>query len=79
MRAELRGSLRVHLRQKTLVFDTELTFFNSKAVAPFLQGDVLILVGVTLLKEARYAVLHGHQGSPQGGKFGMGQDPARGQ
>lgn len=36
-------------------------FFNSKAVAPLLQGDVLILVGVTLLKEAGYAVLHGHQ------------------
>lgn len=46
-------------------------------MAPFLQGDMLVLVGVTLLKEARYAVLHGHQGSSQRRKFRMCQDPVR--
>jgi hypothetical protein len=47
----------------------EFTFLNFKAVAPFLQGDVLILVGVTLFKEASYAVLHGHQGCSQWGEL----------
>lgn len=69
-----------HLSEEVdIVLDNEFTFFNSKAVAPFLQGDVLVLVGVTLLKEACYAVLHGHQGSSQRSKFGMCQDSAKGQ
>lgn len=47
----------------------EFTFFNPKAVAPLLQGDVLILVGVTLLKEASYAVFHGYQRCSQRSKL----------
>lgn len=54
----------------------EFTFFNSKAVAPLLQGDMFILVGVTLLKETGYAVFHGHQRCSQRSKFGMCQDSA---
>lgn len=51
--------------------DDEFTFFNSKAVAPLLQGDVLIFVGITLLKEASYAVFHGHQRCSQRSKLRM--------
>lgn len=47
----------------------EFTFFNPKAVAPLLQGDVLILVGVTLLKEASYAMFHGYQRCSQRSKL----------
>lgn len=56
--------------------DDEFTFFNFKAVTPLLQGDVLILVGVTLFKEACYAVFQGHQRCPQRSKLRVGQDPA---
>ena len=56
--------------------DDQFTFFNFKAVAPLLQGDVLILVGVTLFKEARYAVFHGHERCSQRRELRVGQDPA---
>lgn len=69
-------SLRAVGLRACLENEDEFTFFNSKAVAPLLQGDVLIFVGVALLKEASYAVFHGHQRCPQRSKLGMCQDSA---
>lgn len=54
-----------------------LTLLDAKAAGPLLQGDVLVIVQVTGLKEASGAVLHGDQGGTQGGQLGVGQVPAR--
>lgn len=44
-----------------------LTLLDAEAGGPLLQGDVIVAVGVALLKEAGGAVLHGNERSPQGG------------
>lgn len=49
-------------------------FFNFKAVAPLLQGDVLILAVVTLIKKVSYTVLHVHQRCSQRSKLEMCQN-----
>lgn len=46
-----------------------LTLLDAEAGGPLLQSDVVVAVGVALLKEAGGAVLHGDEGSPQGGEL----------
>lgn len=46
-----------------------LTLLDAEAGGPLLQSDVVVAVGVALLKEASGAMLHGNEGSPQGGEL----------
>lgn len=55
----------------------KLTLFDSKAVGPFLESDVLVIVSITLIKEAGGAVLHRDKRGTQRGQFGVGQEPSR--
>lgn len=55
----------------------KLTLFDSKAVGPFLKSDVLVLVSITMLKEAGGAVLHRDERGTQRGQFSVGQEPDR--
>ena len=54
-----------------------LTALDAKAGRPLLEGDLLVLVSVTLLEEAGGAVLHGHQGDPEQGQLRVGQHSAQ--
>lgn len=50
-----------------------LTLLDAKACGPLFQSDVVVAVGVALLKEAGGAMLHGNQRSAQGGELCVGQ------
>lgn len=50
-----------------------LTLFQAEALGPFLQGDVFVVVSITLIKEAGGAMLHGDQRSTQRGQLRVGQ------
>lgn len=50
-----------------------LTLLDAEAGGPLLQGDVFVVVGVTLLEEASGAMLHGNERSAQGGELCVGQ------
>lgn len=54
-----------------------LTLLDAEAGGPLLQGDVVVAVGVALLKEAGGAMLHGNEGGTQGGELGVGQVAGR--
>lgn len=41
------------------------TFFNPKAVAPFLQSNEFVFVSIALLEETGYAVFHRNKGGSQ--------------
>ena len=56
-----------------------LTLLDAKALGPLPEGDLLVLVSVTLLEEARGAVLHGYQGDPERGQLRVGQEPGGGE
>lgn len=57
-------------------FAQTLTLLDAEAAGPLIQGDVLVMVQVTGLKEAGGAVLHGDEGRTQWGQLGVGQVPA---
>lgn len=50
-----------------------LTLLDAEAAGPLLQGDVLVVVSVALLEEARGAVLHGNEGGAQGRQLAVRQ------
>lgn len=50
-----------------------LTLLDAEAGGPLLQSDVVVAVGITLLKEASGAVFHWNERSTQGGELGVGQ------
>lgn len=52
-----------------------LTVLYAKTGGPLLKGDLFVLVGVTLLEEARGAVFHGHQGDAEWSELRVGQGP----
>lgn len=52
----------------------KLTLFDSKAVGPLLESDVLVLVSIALLEEAGGAVLHWDERSAQRGQLGVRQE-----
>lgn len=52
-----------------------LTLLDAEACGPFLQGDVFVTIGVTLLEEASGAMLHGNERGTQGGELCVGQIP----
>lgn len=56
-----------------MIHKSSLTLFETEAGGPLLQGDVFVVVGITRLKEAIGAVLHGNEGSTEGGKLWVGQ------
>lgn len=55
------------------ILGTILTLFDAEAGGPFLQSDVIVAVGVTLVEEACGAVLHGDQRGAQWGQLCVGQ------
>lgn len=55
-----------------------LTLLEAEACGPLLQGDVIVAVCITLLEEAGGAMLHGNEGSAQGGELRVGQVPGGG-
>lgn len=46
-----------------------LTLLEAEACGPLLQGDIIVAVSVALLEEASGAMLHGNEGSTQGGEL----------
>lgn len=55
------------------LLNSTLTLFDAEAGGPLLQGDVLVLVSVALLKETGGAMLHGNEGGAQRGELRVGQ------
>lgn len=50
-----------------------LTLLEAEACSPLLQGDVIVAVSIALLEEAGGAMLHGNEGSTQGGELSVCQ------
>jgi len=55
-----------------------ILLLDAKATGPLVQGDVLVVVQVTGLKEAGGAVLHGDEWRTQRGQLRVGQVPING-
>lgn len=55
-----------------------ILLLDAEAARPLVQGDVLVIVQVTGLKEAGGAVLHGDEGCTQWGQLRVGQVPVNG-
>lgn len=56
----------------------DILLLDAEAASPLLQGDVLVVVQVTVLEEAGGAVLHGDEWCTQWGQLGVGQVPVNG-
>lgn len=62
------------LKASVIIFTQSiLTLLDAKACSPLLQSDVIVAVSVTLLEETGGAMLHGNEGSAQGGELCVGQ------
>lgn len=55
--------------------DEPLTIPDIKTGDPLLKWYQFVFVSIALLKEARGAVLHWHQGDPERGQLWVGQKP----
>lgn len=70
---ELEFRLQVEKGQKKHA--VALTIPDAKTGSPLSEGDLFVLVGVTLLEEARGAVFHRHQRDTKRSQLRVGQGP----
>lgn len=62
------------LKASVIIFTQSiLTLLDAEARGPLLQSDVIVAVSVALLEETGGAMLHGNEGSAQGGELRVGQ------
>lgn len=79
MLPEYRAIIRIRIYatclKRTKKHAVALTIPDAKTGSPLSEGDLFVLVGVTLLEEARGAVFHRHQRDTKRSQLRVGQGP----